>query len=231
MGWIFGACLLPCPAAVGRLHNFAAVSLDKMTNPPAPVNCPKRLFLQNVALYGVGSLYSIDFWFSGVLYLGQQIGIVEDVGIIKKVKLICTIVVSVLFISIAGFMLSVPVVNDCVANKTAKYVERIELPNNTHYIETFAKAGKLIGNGNGMQYIGGILIKSELSLQELKSYYSQYATNDWECIVEKQTDKQISFIEHGTISFNSDINGDNYYVVYSWRSTNSIFSELDLRGH
>lgn len=160
-----------------------------------------------------------------------QLGIVEDVGIIKKVKLICTIVVSVLFISIAGFMLSIPVINDCVANKTAKYVERIELPNNTHYIETFAKAGKLIGNGNGMQYIGGILIKSELSLQELKSYYSQYATNDWECIVEKQTDKQISFIEHGTISFNSDINGDNYYVVYSWGSTNSIFSELDLRGH
>ena len=160
-----------------------------------------------------------------------QLGLVEDVGIIKKVKLICTIVVSVLFISIAGFMLSIPVVNDCVANKTAKYVERIELPNNTHYIETFAKAGKLIGNGHGMQYIGGILIKSELSLQELKSYYSQYATNDWECIVEKQTDKQISFIEHGTISFNSDINGDNYYVVYSWGSTNSIFSELDLRGH
>ena len=82
-----------------------------------------------------------------------------------------------------------------------------------------------------MQYIGGILIKSELSLQELKSYYSQYTTNDWECIVEKQTDKQISFIEHGTISFHSDINGDNYYVVYSWGSTNSIFSELDLRGH
>ena len=49
--------------------------------------------------------------------------------------------------------------------------------------------------------------------------------------MEKQTDKQISFIEHGTISFNSDINGDNYYVVFSWRSTNSIFSELDLRGH
>ena len=55
-----------------------------------------------------------------------QLGIVEDVGIIKKVKLICTIVVSVLFISIAGFMLSIPVINDCVANKTGKYAERIE---------------------------------------------------------------------------------------------------------
>lgn len=157
--------------------------------------------------------------------------IVEDRSIIKKVKLICTIVVSVLFVFILVFMLSIPVVNDCVANKTAKYVERIGLPNNTQYIETFSKAGKLIGNGNGMQYIGGILIKSELSLQELKSYYSQYAINGWECIVEKQTDKHISFIEHGTISFNSDINSDAYYVVYSWGNANSVFSELDLRGH
>ena len=82
-----------------------------------------------------------------------------------------------------------------------------------------------------MQYIGGILIKSGLSLQKLQSYYSQYTTNDYDCIVEKQTDKQMAFIEHETMSFNSDINDDNYYVVYSWRNVNSIFSELDLRGH
>ena len=155
----------------------------------------------------------------------------EDDDIIKNVKLICTIIVRVLFVFILGFMLSIPVVNDSVANKTAKHVEKIELPSNTQYIETFSKAGKLIGNGNGMQYIGGILIKSGLSLQELQSYYSQYATNDWECIVEKQTDKQMAFIDHGTISFNSDINDDNYYVVYSLGNANSIFSELDLRGH
>ena len=73
--------------------------------------------------------------------------------------------------------------------------------------------------------------KGEFPVPFFASVSSIYATNDWECIVERQTDKQISFIEHGTISFNSDINGDNYYVVYSWRSTNSIFSELDLRGH
>ena len=29
----------------------------------------------------------------------------------------------------------------------------------------------------------------------------------------------------------ADVVGNNYYVVYSWGSTNSIFSELDLRGH
>lgn len=149
----------------------------------------------------------------------------------KKFKIICGVTVSVLIVAILGFMISIPIVNDDIANKTAKSIKEIELPNNTQYIETFSEADKLIGNGNGMQYIGGILIKSELSLQDLQLYYSQYAKNDWECIVEKQTDKNISFIEHGTVSFNSDINGDTYYVVYSWGDNDSIYSELDLRGH
>lgn len=149
----------------------------------------------------------------------------------KKFKIICVITVSVLIFSILGFMISIPIVNNDIANKTATSIKEIELPNNTQYIETFSEAGKLIGNGNGMQYIGGILIKSELSLQDLQLYYSQYAKNDWECIVEKQTNKNISFIEHEKVSFNSDINGDTYYVVYSWGDNDSIYSELDLRGH
>lgn len=133
--------------------------------------------------------------------------------------------------AILGFMISVPIVNDSIANKTAKSVREIELPNDTEYIESFSKAGKLTGNGNGMQYLGGILIKSELSLEELQSYYSQYAKNDWEFMVEHQTDSRIAFIEHGTVSLNSDINGDNYYIVYSWGSNDSIYSEFDIRGH
>lgn len=149
----------------------------------------------------------------------------------KKFKIICVITVSVLIFSILGFMISIPIVNNDIANKTATSIKEIELPNNTQYIETFSEAGKLIGNGNGMQYIGGILIKSELSLQDLQLYYSQYAKNDWECIVEKQTNKNISFIEHEKVSLNSDINGDTYYVVYSWGDNDSIYSELDLRGH
>lgn len=149
----------------------------------------------------------------------------------KKFKIICGITVSVLIFSILGFMISIPIVNNDIANKTATSIKEIELPNNTQYIETFSEAGKLIGNGNGMQYIGGILIKSELSLQDLQLYYSQYAKNDWECIVEKQTNKNISFIEHEKVSLNSDINGDTYYVVYSWGDNDSIYSELDLRGH
>ena len=82
-----------------------------------------------------------------------------------------------------------------------------------------------------MQYLGGILIKSELSLEDIRLYYSQYANNEWECIVERQIDKNIAFIEHSTISLEADIDGNDYFIVYSWGDNTSIFSELDIRGH
>ena len=41
------------------------------------------------------------------------------------------------------------------------------LPEKTELIESISRAGKLTGNGNGMQYFGAILIRSDLSLEEL----------------------------------------------------------------
>lgn len=131
----------------------------------------------------------------------------------RKLKLVFKIIIGVSIVLILAFLISIPIVNDRIAYKTAIGIEEIELPDNTVYVETFAKAGKLIGNGNGMQYLGGILIKSELSLQDLQSYYSQFAENEWECCVKTQTDKNISIVEHGTLSVNTDVsNDDNYYI-------------------
>lgn len=98
----------------------------------------------------------------------------------KRLKFVFGIIIGILVMAIVGFTVSVPIVNDGIANKTAKSIIRVELPNDTEYIESFSKAGKLIGNGNGMQYLGGILIRSELSLEELQTYYSQYAKNNFE---------------------------------------------------
>ena len=97
------------------------------------------------------------------------------------------------------FAVSIPIVNNNVACKTAQHIEEIPLPPKTESVETFSAAGKLVGNGNGMQYIGGLVIKSGLPLEDLRSYYSQYAENEWECIVEKQTSQSIQFIEHGNV--------------------------------
>lgn len=74
-------------------------------------------------------------------------------------------------------------INYCAYN-VEKMLCETPLPEQTELIEAISKAGKLTGNGNGMQYFGAILIKSELSLEELETYYSDYRSNEWEYLVE-----------------------------------------------
>ena len=144
----------------------------------------------------------------------------------KRTIIIVTIVVVLLV-----FLVSIPIVNDGIAKKTAEKIKDTDIPNTSEYVESFSTAGKLVGNGNGMQYFGGILIKSELSLEELKTYYSQFAQNEWEYIVENQTGRDVQIIEHGILTLSTDIEGDNYFIVYSWGDNDTVIDELDIRGH
>lgn len=50
-------------------------------------------------------------------------------------------------------------------------------------------------------------------------------------MVEKQEGQYLTFIDHETISFKTEIQGDGYYVVYSWGAGRGPFSEWDIRGH
>ena len=106
-----------------------------------------------------------------------------------------------------------------------------QLPEKTELIESISRAGKLTGNGNGMQYFGAILIQSELSLKELDDYYSDHRSNEWEYLVEIQEGQSIDVIDHETLNFGKEINDAVYYIVYSWESENSLLKELDIRGH
>ena len=142
----------------------------------------------------------------------------------KKTKIagICLIV-----LILAAFV-SVSVYNNYCAYNVEKMLCETPLPEQTELIEAISKAGKLTGNGNGMQYFGAILIKSELSLEELDAYYSEYRSNEWEYLVEGQS---VEMLEHGGLQFSEEIKGNSYYIVYSWGSGNSLLKELDIRGH
>ncbi|MBD5549654.1 MAG: hypothetical protein HDQ96_00520 [Lachnospiraceae bacterium] len=145
-------------------------------------------------------------------------------------KIFGIIVLTVVTIILSVLMIT-PIINNNMAEKTADELVDLPLPNNTEFIESIYKAGKLVGNGNGMQYFGAILIKSELSLDELKEYYLEFADNEWKCIVENQTNTEVEIIEHTNLTFKTDIEGNDYYIVYSWGDNNTIFHELDIRGH
>ena len=145
----------------------------------------------------------------------------------KKIKIarICLIV-----LILAAFV-SVPVYNNYCAYNVEKMLCETPLPEQTELIEAISQTGKLTGNGNGMQYFGAILIKSELSLEELETYYSDYRSNEWEYLVEIQEGQSIKVIEHKALQFSEKIEDSGYYIVYSWGSGNSLLKELDIRGH
>ena len=145
----------------------------------------------------------------------------------KKTKIagICLIV-----LILAAFV-SVPVYNNYCAYNVEKMLCETPLPEQTELIEVISQTGKLTGNGNGMQYFGAILIKSELSLEELDAYYSDYRSSELEYLVEVQKGQSVEMLEHGGLQFSEEINGNSYYIVYSWESGNSLLGELDIRGH
>lgn len=150
----------------------------------------------------------------------------EVKGMGKVVKTIALIFAAAVILLIA----SVPFVNDHVARKTANELAEIPLPEQTEYIEKISRAAKLVGNGNGIQYLGAALIKSELSLEELEEYYSEYHAT-----VRHQTGRKIEGMNSGKLEFKSEISGDNFYVVYKWGNNDhplhGFYEDFDLRGH
>ena len=145
----------------------------------------------------------------------------------EKIKLVGILAAVVLI----GSVISIPLINNHTAYKVEKALCEIPLPEETELIESLSQAGELTGNGNGMQYFGAILIKSELSLEELETYYSDYRSNEWEYLVEIQEGQSIKVIEHKALQFSEEIEDSGYYIVYSWGNGNSLLKELDIRGH
>lgn len=131
------------------------------------------------------------------------------------------------------FIVSIPIINNIIADTVESTLKDTPLPANTKLIDSVSKAGKLVGNGNGMQHFGAILIKSSLSQKELDDFYSNYRNNSWDYIVEKQTTNEITMI-HGNISFKKvdNINtSSDYFIVYSWGGKHNGILDMDLRGH
>ena len=137
----------------------------------------------------------------------------------KKILIpICAIAVLVCFVAVF-----IPLSNDRAAENIAKQLES-SVPADTVIIESVSKAGKLTGNGNGMQYFGAVLIKSDLTPDELSDFYSG-------AVVKKQTSQKIEAVEHEQMSFETVIDGDDYYIVYMFDGSSSFFANLDIRGH
>ena len=139
----------------------------------------------------------------------------------KKFKLVGILAAVVLI----GGVISIPLINNHTAYKVEMTLCEIPLPEETELIESLSQAGKLTGNGNGMQYFGAILIRSDLSLEELDAYYSDYRSNDWEYLVETQKGQSIEMIDHRELQFSEEIK-DSFLGCRATRR----FAEIRLDG-
>jgi hypothetical protein len=143
-------------------------------------------------------------------------------------RTVWTMVLGVVLI-IAGFAVSVPVVNDATARDVEAALLSRPLPGGTERIDSTAQAGKLVGNGNGMQYLGALLIRSGQSLEQLRSYYRAY--DDPAVTVISTTGTEISEF-HGASGFLDRPGEAGTFVVYAWgHGPGWFYEDFDLRGH
>ena len=77
-------------------------------------------------------------------------------------------------VALVCFGYSIAFLNDRAAEDLAARLASIPLPEKTEIVEVYAHAGKPVGNGNGIQLIGAMMLKSELSTEKLKSPCAEY---------------------------------------------------------
>ena len=153
----------------------------------------------------------------------------------QKDKLRLWIRVTMIFIAVLLliFAVGIPIINNAIALGVEKDLKKLPLPADTKLVESTSMAAKLVGNGNGMQYFGAILIKSELSPEELETHYKAYRKGQFDCLVEPQMGADIRAVDRD-LSFRHEGYGTGYYIVYTWGSAPDWLQDLldtDLRGH
>ena len=87
----------------------------------------------------------------------------------------------------------------------------------------------MVGNGNGMQYFGAILIESDRSLEELQTYYAEY-----DCMVMGQLSQNFDFMDANAPAFRHEGYDKRHFTVYRWGNAPDWLQDVldtDLRGH
>ena len=153
---------------------------------------------------------------------------------VKRIFLVLLIVIiSLPFVSYSGIV----VTNNWIADRIEKNLVKYQLPSETELLDSVSVAGKLTGSGNGMQYMGAILVESNLNAEELKKHYG----SDFEYIeVRKQKNETLVF-DHGSYSFQNlpKTQDTPCYSIICWDANRKelvgdVISEIldfDIRGH
>ena len=152
----------------------------------------------------------------------------------KSVKIIIALLLLPLILDV-----SIMLANDIIANKPEKELLNFTLPERTQLVESNSVAGKLYGNGNGMQYIGQLLVVSELSAEALYAHYSEI--DEWIVVIRQESPVIYEYFPKQEFK-NFDSTKNNYMIelvrfnpetLNSYSFENFLWKLLDwdIRGH
>ena len=143
-------------------------------------------------------------------------------------KILIPVILLLPILTYVGIMIA----NNCIADSVKKQLAAYPLPQDTQLIDSVSMAEKLTGNGNGMQYLGAILVKSDLTKEELLQYYTDALGN---ITVYEQTTNTIDSMKR-TIVFKALPDDGAYYSVLLWGNEDfdgwvDELLDFDIRGH
>ena len=152
-------------------------------------------------------------------------------------KLRYVAVIIVVLILALGYM-GIVHVNNRIAQGLEERLLEFPLPPETELLDSKAIAGKLSGNGNGMQYRGMLLLSSYLSEEELFAHYSELSDGDLFVLVYPQKSQMIDeyyddywfeYWDNTKPNWRIELYSDSI-VGFEGTIQESILN-LDLRGH
>jgi len=139
--------------------------------------------------------------------------------------LIATIIL-ISLVAISPFIIF-PILNSIEAAKLARTVQNKELPEKTAIVEVISGVGNIAGTGNNTSLWAGMLIKTELTEEEICSFYHH---NNVQKVDERNKRTSIMFLVSSDFHALENISVyDGYYIV-EW-TDDAVSSFFDLRGH
>jgi hypothetical protein len=154
----------------------------------------------------------------------------KKADVAKRKRGLTWVLVGVVVFVLLGVPVAITLVNDAAARSVEAQLLELQLPDDAELLDSMSQAGNLTGNGNGMQYLGALLIKSDDSAAELRRFYEE---------VEDESGLQIAVTPaqdvqgfHGVGGFLADAGIEGTFVVEAWGDgAGWFFENFDLRGH
>ena len=153
----------------------------------------------------------------------------------KKVRftLLAFLIIIILFNTI------IYIVNNNIANGLKYKLLECPLPPNSELIDSASIAGKILGNGNGMQWFGIILVNSDITKDELSEWYKSHVDYKHTDTIYVFKQESSEILKGSNYFFNFYSDKCNCFQVQLFRNSavgteSSIWESLlnlDLRGH